>query len=109
MSCNVKRRLLLGRKIILPRPALCFCPRERWSAGGRSGCSSPRGQKTPTGYYNVADTLSELIAKGVKVKTCGTCCTARGLGLQDLLEGAEMGRMLYLARWTKESDSVLMF
>lgn len=28
-----------------------------------------RGQKTPTGYYNVADMLSELISKGVKVKT----------------------------------------
>jgi uncharacterized protein involved in oxidation of intracellular sulfur len=26
-------------------------------------------QKTPTGYYNVADMLSDLIAKGVKVKT----------------------------------------
>ena len=28
-----------------------------------------RGQKTPTGYYNTANMLSELIAKGVKVKT----------------------------------------
>jgi uncharacterized protein involved in oxidation of intracellular sulfur len=28
-----------------------------------------RSQRTPTGYYNVADMLSELIAKGVKVKT----------------------------------------
>ncbi len=28
-----------------------------------------RGQKTPTGYYNTADMLSQLIAKGVKVKT----------------------------------------
>lgn len=28
-----------------------------------------RGQKTPTGYYNTADMLSLLIAKGVKVKT----------------------------------------
>ena len=26
-------------------------------------------QKTPTGYYNTANMLSELIAKGVKVKT----------------------------------------
>ena len=26
-------------------------------------------QKTPTGYYNTADMLSQLIAKGVKVKT----------------------------------------
>jgi len=28
-----------------------------------------RGQKTPAGYYNVADMLADLIAKGVKVKT----------------------------------------
>jgi len=28
-----------------------------------------RNQKTPTGYYNTADMLSQLIAKGVKVKT----------------------------------------
>ena len=27
------------------------------------------GQETPTGYYNVADMLEQLIAKGVKVKT----------------------------------------
>lgn len=30
---------------------------------------SKRNQKTPTGYYNTAAMLSELIAKGVKVKT----------------------------------------
>jgi uncharacterized protein involved in oxidation of intracellular sulfur len=28
-----------------------------------------RNQRTPTGYYNTANMLSELIAKGVKVKT----------------------------------------
>ena len=28
-----------------------------------------RNQKTPTGYYNTADMLSQLIAGGVKVKT----------------------------------------
>ncbi len=28
-----------------------------------------RNQKTPAGYYNTADMLSQLIAKGVKVKT----------------------------------------
>ena len=31
--------------------------------------AAKRGQKTPTGYYNVADMLADLIAKGVKVKT----------------------------------------
>jgi len=30
---------------------------------------SKENQKTPTGYYNTANMLSELIAKGVKVKT----------------------------------------
>ena len=28
-----------------------------------------RNQKTPTGYYNTADMLRQLIAQGVKVKT----------------------------------------
>ena len=28
-----------------------------------------RNQKTPTGYYNTADMLGQLLAKGVKVKT----------------------------------------
>jgi uncharacterized protein involved in oxidation of intracellular sulfur len=68
-----------------------------------------RGQKTPTGYYNTANMLGELMAKGVKVKTCGTCCAARGLGQQELIEGVEMGRMIDLAQWTKESDSVVTF
>jgi len=31
--------------------------------------AAKRNQKTPTGYYNAADMLSQLIAKGVKVKT----------------------------------------
>lgn len=31
--------------------------------------AAKRAQKTPTGYYNLADMLSDLIAKGVKVKT----------------------------------------
>jgi uncharacterized protein involved in oxidation of intracellular sulfur len=31
--------------------------------------AAKRGQKTPTGYYNTANVLAELIAKGVKVKT----------------------------------------
>jgi len=28
-----------------------------------------RNQKTPSGYYNTADMLRQLIAKGVKAKT----------------------------------------
>ena len=68
-----------------------------------------RGQKTSTGYHNTATMLGELIAKGVKVKTCGTCCAVRDLGQEELIQGAEMGRMIDLAQWTKESDSVVTF
>jgi uncharacterized protein involved in oxidation of intracellular sulfur len=71
--------------------------------------AAKRGQKTPTGYYNTASMLGELIAKGAKVKTCGTCCAARGLDQQELIEGVEIGRMIDLAQWTKESDSVVTF
>ncbi|MBI3961179.1 MAG: DsrE family protein [Deinococcus sp.] len=68
-----------------------------------------RNQKTPTGYYNTAQMLSELLAKDVKVKSCATCCAARGLSQPELVEGVEIGHMSDLARWTKESDAVVTF
>jgi uncharacterized protein involved in oxidation of intracellular sulfur len=68
-----------------------------------------RDQKTPTGYYNTAHMLSQLIAKGVKVRACATCSAARGLGQEELVDGVEIGHMTDLAHWTKESDSVVTF
>jgi uncharacterized protein involved in oxidation of intracellular sulfur len=68
-----------------------------------------KGQTTPTGYYNLESMLKELINKGVKVKACGTCMKARGLKLEELLEGVEIGKMLDLANWTKESQKVITF
>jgi uncharacterized protein involved in oxidation of intracellular sulfur len=71
--------------------------------------AAKRGKKLPSGYPNVTDMLSNLIEKGVDVAACATCSAARGLGQEDLIEGVEIGNMLDLARWTKESDSVVMF
>lgn len=34
---------------------------------------------------------------------------ARGLGHQEVIEGVEFAHMFDLARWTKESDSVVTF
>jgi sulfur relay (sulfurtransferase) complex TusBCD TusD component (DsrE family) len=62
-----------------------------------------RGQKTPTCYYNTANMLGDLFARGVKVKTCETCCAARGLSQQELIEGVEIGRLIDLAHWKKEA------
>lgn len=68
-----------------------------------------RDQKTPPGYYNLAKMLSGLTAKGVEVLACESCSEARGLQGEALLGGVRIGRMVELARWSKESDAVLVF
>ncbi len=68
-----------------------------------------RGQRPPGGYYNLESMLIELIEKGVTVKACGSCLSARGLEIKDLVEGVEKGSMMGLSEWVKESHNVLSF
>ena len=68
-----------------------------------------KGQNTPEGYYNLEKMLSDLVKIGVKVRACGTCLRARGLNQNDLIEGVEIGTMMVLAKWVKESRVVLSF
>lgn len=68
-----------------------------------------KAQKTPPGYYNLAKMLAHLTAKGVQVLACGSCSEARGLEEDDLVAGVRIGRMVDLARWSKESEAVLVF
>lgn len=68
-----------------------------------------KGQNPPGGHYNLEKMLTDLIKKGANVRTCGTCLKARGLSKEDLVEGAEMGTMMGLADWVKESRVVLSF
>jgi len=68
-----------------------------------------KGQRPPQGYYNLETMLTELIQSGVKVLACGTCLQARGLNQTDLIPGVEVGKILDLADWVKESKSVLSF
>ncbi len=68
-----------------------------------------KGQKPPGGYYNLESMLIELIEKGVTVKACGSCLSARGLEIKDLVEGVEKGSMMGLSEWVKESHNVLSF
>lgn len=76
---------------------------------GDAVAAAKKEQKTPTGYYNLARMLADLTAKGVEVLACGSCSEARGLGENDFLTGVRIGRMTQLARWSKESDAVLVF
>jgi uncharacterized protein involved in oxidation of intracellular sulfur len=76
---------------------------------GDSVVAAKRGQVTPEGYYNLKKMISDLVTKGVEVKTCGTCIKARGLRDEDLVAGVQRGTMMILASWVKESDRVVSF
>ena len=67
-----------------------------------------KAQKTPDGYYNIERMVKSLAKRG-KVATWGTCCEARGLGLDELTEGVEMGNMDLLGDWTLEANQVIVY
>lgn len=71
--------------------------------------SAKKGQKVPAGYYNTEKMLAELIEKGAEARLCGTCCGARGVTQEEVVEGAQIGGMVDLARWVKESEKVISF
>ena len=73
---------------------------------GDAGTCAAAGQKVPAGYYNAGDMVRAVEAE---VRLCGTCMDARGLGEQNLVEGARRGTLAELAAWTAEADKVLVF
>lgn len=66
-------------------------------------------QNTPQGYYNIERMIRSVITKGGLVKLCGTCCDVRGIKPLPLIEGVEVSTLAQLARWTADSDKVLVF
>lgn len=64
------------------------------------------GQKVPEGYYNAGDMLRMV---GGEVGLCGTCLDARGIGADEIVEGARRSTLIELATWTAEADKVLVF
>jgi uncharacterized protein involved in oxidation of intracellular sulfur len=71
-------------------------------------CGLPN-QTTPQGYYNIERMLKSVIAKGGKVKMCGTCAETRGIGDLQLIEGVEISTMAKLSQWTVEAGKVFTF
>lgn len=68
-----------------------------------------RGQKTPDGYYNIERMLRRVLSARGTVLLCGTCMDARGLGEDDVLEGARRSTMDELAAATAAANKVLVF
>lgn len=64
------------------------------------------GQKVPDGYYNAGDMVCMV---GGEVGLCGTCMDARGMGVEQVVEGARRSTLKELAEWTAAADKVLVF
>ena len=66
------------------------------------------GQDTATKQTH-ALMLEDIIANGGKVLLCKTCVNARGLQNAKWVDGAGIGTLDDLARWTFEANSTLCF
>lgn len=64
------------------------------------------GQKVPEGYYNAGDMVRMV---GGEVGLCGTCMDARGMAVEQVVEGARRSTLKELAEWTAAADKVLVF
>jgi uncharacterized protein involved in oxidation of intracellular sulfur len=71
-------------------------------------CGLP-DQNTPNGYYNIERMLKSVIQHGGEVKSCSSCCEARGICKIPFLEGVKLSNMKEFAQWTVECDKVLSF
>ena len=71
-------------------------------------CGLPN-QNTPQGFYNIERMVKAVLNKGALIKSCGSCCEARGLSQQMLIEGIEISTMSQLTKWAVESDKVITF
>ncbi|PIQ90128.1 MAG: hypothetical protein COV71_06185 [Candidatus Omnitrophica bacterium CG11_big_fil_rev_8_21_14_0_20_41_12] len=58
---------------------------------------------------NLSQKLSELIKLGVKVLVCGSCCQARGVKSEELVDGAQICCLTDVANAIKTSRQTLVF
>ncbi len=71
------------------------------------GCAR-KGQQVAQGFYNLELMVKAVVRHG-EVLMCGTCMDARGIGDEDVVDGAKRSTMKELAQRTVEADQVLVF
>lgn len=68
-----------------------------------------KGQKVPSGFYNVQTMLGSVVRHGGVIGVCGTCMDARGISEAELVDGTHRSSMDELTAWTLEADKVIAF
>ena len=76
---------------------------------GDAAACAKRGQKVPSGYYNVQTMLTALVQRGARIGVCGSCMDARGIAEPELAEGTRRSSMDELTAWTLETEKVITF
>jgi uncharacterized protein involved in oxidation of intracellular sulfur len=75
---------------------------------GDAVASAVAGQKLPNGHYHLDRMLKPLVRHG-DVGCCGTCLDARGLGVEQLVDGVHRSTLEELTDWTLWADKTLVF
>ncbi len=68
-----------------------------------------RDHQVPPGVTDLEKLLLELMECGLQVSACGMSMKDCRLDETDLIPGIQKGSMKALAKWVKESDTVLTF
>ena len=61
----------------------------------------------PTTYDNVGKWLKDVIEEGATVKVCGVCMRARGMTVEELMDGVEKTSMNGFLEMCEEADNVI--
>ncbi len=76
---------------------------------GDAAAAAHNKQKVPAGFYNLEAMLGSVGKHGGVIGVCGTCMDARGIAVEDLIEGSHRSSMGELSQWTTWADKVLVF
>lgn len=70
------------------------------------GCAVAN-QKVPAGYYNLAEMTRSVARHQGVVGCCGSCLDARGIGAEQLVEGARRSSLDEWADWVLWADKTV--
>lgn len=70
-----------------------------------------KGQKPPEDLkgLNLAEKLAEFLRLGVRVLVCGSCCAAKGLAREEIIDGAQVCCLTDVANALKSSKQTIVF
>ena len=76
---------------------------------GDAAACAKKGQSVPNGYYNLNRMLQALTLLKADIGVCGSCMDARGIAVDELVDGAKRSTLEELATWTIAASKVIVF